>query len=150
MPHNCSWLYSHKLVYRSQSQHFFNAFIICLLLLYRNNCTIRLLPNDFSSQVLLSDALSFPSLCLWANSHDSHETNNFTGYIQSMPKKRTTACLGSQELATMSSAMGWPTQMGWRTYPINTLPTNPCQVTRWLPWHALPVSAALNTCPAPI
>lgn len=58
------------------------------------------------------------------------ETNNFIGYIQSMSKKSTAACLGSQELGTMSSAMGWPTQMGWRTYPINTLPANPCQVTR--------------------
>lgn len=90
------------------------------------------------------------SLCLGESHVAVGETNNFLGYIQSMSKKSTAACLGSQELGTMSSAMGWPTQMGWRTYPINTPSANPCQVTRWLPWHALPVSAALNTCPAPI
>lgn len=75
--------------------------------------------------------LSHPPVFVSGGSHVAvGETNYFIGYIQSMSKKSTAACLGSQEPGTMSSAMGWPTQMGCRTYPINTLPANPCQVTR--------------------
>lgn len=73
------------------------------------------------------------SLCLWKVTWLFRKTNNVLGYIQSMSAKSTAACLGSQELCTMSSLVGRPTQMGWRTYPINTLPANPCQVTRLLP-----------------
>lgn len=37
-----------------------------------------------------------------------------------------------------------PTPMDWRTFPINTLPGNPCQVRACSPRHALLVSPALT------
>lgn len=88
-----------------------------------------------------------PGLCIWGKLLFK---NIFICNIQSVNRQRLAARLRSQKLDTMSSAMGWPIQIVWRTYPINTLPANPCKVTRRLPWHALPVSPAHSTCPASI
>lgn len=111
-------------------------------------------PRVWPGEALPSDALSFPSpcLCVWGESHVAVGK-------QIISPALFRACLrGAQQLVLGVKDQGvqhllrrdGQHKMGWRTYPINTPPANPCQVTCRLPWHALPVCAAPNTCPAPI